>query len=233
MNLSGIGVCIADSSEDEAKCNGSTRLNQIVFRRHLKSISIECNEPPKKPRFSPEKYRIPSQLLYLDNLRDALLPSAEGKGKAVFEPPLCMLPDSGCGKAKAPLERLKPELGKRDSLLSRLYEKKSKTSNCKPSVATEDIKLSDYHTCVTNHGSEPRVKHVLVDMVLECDKNKAPDGYVKDSIGPDTEGTARYSEFLSHCFYCNNKLQEGEDIYFCRYLSSYPPSPSVKLVLSG
>ncbi|OWM76470.1 FCS-Like Zinc finger 8-like [Punica granatum] len=228
MNFGGIGLGIVSSSAGDAERNSSSRPNQIVFRPHVESISIKCEEPGGKPKFSPEKYRIPSQFLYLNGPLKALSPNEERKAKAPLEQPECELPDARRGKARASLEqpqcelpdarhgKAKPELDKTDSSFSCSNEKKLETKICEPTFSARDIMLSEYYTRITTHGPSPKTTHMFGDMVLECDKKKAPAGSVEDSKAPDLEGSAAADEFLSRCFYCSKKLREDKDIFFCR-----------------
>ncbi|XP_010526125.1 PREDICTED: uncharacterized protein LOC104803775 [Tarenaya hassleriana] len=81
------------------------------------------------------------------------------------------------------------------------------------SPSASDIELSEDYTCIISHGPNPKTTHIYGDRVLEChslcdDKEK--------HIPTESEAMFPSDDFLSFCYFCNKKLEEGEDIYMYR-----------------
>ncbi|CBI20951.3 unnamed protein product, partial [Vitis vinifera] len=71
------------------------------------------------------------------------------------------------------------------------------------SLSASEIELSEDYTCVISHGPNPKTTHIYGDCILEfeCSDNSTP--YPSN-------------DFLSICYSCKKKLEEGKDIYMYR-----------------
>ncbi|VVB14125.1 unnamed protein product [Arabis nemorensis] len=90
-----------------------------------------------------------------------------------------------------------------------------------------DIEISEDYTCVTSHGSNPKITHFYGDQVLEtvehngmkkgCCGNKKESLFVIAPLELNTaDDLIRSSDFLSFCWSCTKKLGMGKDIYMYR-----------------
>lgn len=98
------------------------------------------------------------------------------------------------------------------------------------SLSASEIELSEDYTCVISHGPNPKTTHIYGDCILETlsdDLNnfgKSGD----EEIGalqpfPNSEDSNLFSnDFLSFCYSCNKKLEEGKDIYIYRCTMDFP-----------
>lgn len=96
------------------------------------------------------------------------------------------------------------------------------------SLSASEIELSEDYTCVISHGPNPKTTHIFGDCILEtesCDLSnfaaKADDNKeigFSQPIGKNTQISAPYPSnyFLSFCYSCNKKLEDGKDIYIYR-----------------
>ncbi|CAN1162113.1 FCS-Like Zinc finger 11 [Linum perenne] len=92
------------------------------------------------------------------------------------------------------------------------------------SVSASEIELSEDYTCVISHGPNPKKTHIYGDCVLECHSDNLSSLGNKggEEIGlPSWNAVAPASSlasdhFLSFCYYCNKKLEDGKDIYIYR-----------------
>ncbi|XP_022131379.1 uncharacterized protein LOC111004616 isoform X1 [Momordica charantia] len=95
----------------------------------------------------------------------------------------------------------------------------------RPLSATE-IELSEDYTCVISHGPNPKTTHIFGDCILECHSNylsSSSENEMKDIGLPhpvkslDISTSYSLSDFLSFCYSCHKKLEEGKDIYIYRF----------------
>ncbi|XP_061347752.1 FCS-Like Zinc finger 10-like [Gastrolobium bilobum] len=91
------------------------------------------------------------------------------------------------------------------------------------SLSASEIELSEDYTCVINHGPNPKTTHIFCDCVLETHANdfkKHHKNEVKEeglsSLVANTPNQYLSGDFLSFCYHCNKKLEEGKDIYIYR-----------------
>lgn len=95
------------------------------------------------------------------------------------------------------------------------------------SLTPEEIELSEDYTCVISHGPNPKKTHIFGDCVLECHPNEIDLGNKRESfetIRPCLENSLQKSplspypsnDFLSSCYFCKKKLEEGKDIFMYR-----------------
>jgi len=91
------------------------------------------------------------------------------------------------------------------------------------SLTPSEIELSEDYTRVISHGPNPKTTHIFGDCVLECQADGTDVGNKKESSDtgvPSLEMPAslgyRPSDFLSYCYFCKKKLEEGKDIYMYR-----------------
>ncbi|KAM1022649.1 hypothetical protein ACFX15_042750 [Malus domestica] len=93
------------------------------------------------------------------------------------------------------------------------------------SLSASEIELSEDYTCVISHGANPKKTHIFGDCILEChseDVNNFGKNVEKEigfaHPGSSLENFGHYpsDNFLSFCYYCNKKLEEGKDIYIYR-----------------
>ncbi|KAL2346820.1 hypothetical protein Fmac_000820 [Flemingia macrophylla] len=90
------------------------------------------------------------------------------------------------------------------------------------SLSASDIELSEDYTCVISHGPNPKTTHIFGDRIFETHSNAFKDHFKKEekekganSLGTGLGCSNPYpsSDFLSFCYHCNKKLEEGKDIY--------------------
>ncbi|KAM0973817.1 hypothetical protein ACFX2I_016970 [Malus domestica] len=93
------------------------------------------------------------------------------------------------------------------------------------SLSASEIELSEDYTCVISHGAKPKKTHIFGDCILECHsedvnnfgKNEEREiGFTRPGSSLDNFGHYPLDNFLSFCYYCNKKLEEGKDIYIYR-----------------
>ncbi|GAB2275611.1 hypothetical protein Dimus_010368 [Dionaea muscipula] len=92
-------------------------------------------------------------------------------------------------------------------------------------LSPSEIELSEDYTCVISHGPNPRTTHIFGDCILECHAGETPlwnrMGGV-ESASPKLVKCSKFSssypsdDFLSFCYFCKKKLEEGKDIYMYR-----------------
>ncbi|KAL9267389.1 FCS-Like Zinc finger 11-like protein [Drosera capensis] len=87
-------------------------------------------------------------------------------------------------------------------------------------LSPSEIELSEDYTRVISHGPNPKTTHIYGDFILECHAGEHDSRKMRSGGGlPELEKCSRFpasypsDEFLSFCFFCNKKLEEGEDIY--------------------
>lgn len=91
------------------------------------------------------------------------------------------------------------------------------------SLSSSDIELSGDYTCVTMHGSTPKITHIDGDCILECYSSdellSGSTRKVKEDMQTRTKAPASYPRinFLSSCYACNKLLEESKDIYIYRF----------------
>ncbi|KAF9615142.1 hypothetical protein IFM89_022100 [Coptis chinensis] len=93
------------------------------------------------------------------------------------------------------------------------------------SLTASEIELSEDYTCIISHGPNPRTTHIFGDCVLECHTTELADCATKEEPGIGTPKALKCSnsslaypsdDFLSFCYFCKKKLEEGNDIYMYR-----------------
>ncbi|KAJ6406325.1 hypothetical protein OIU84_009949 [Salix udensis] len=93
------------------------------------------------------------------------------------------------------------------------------------SLSASEIELSEDYTCVISHGPNPKTTHIYGDCILECQsnditnfgKNEAEEARLPQAVTCSKIPSSFPSkDFLSFCYYCNKKLDEGKDIYIYR-----------------
>nr|DAD44726.1 TPA_asm: hypothetical protein HUJ06_002956 [Nelumbo nucifera] len=92
------------------------------------------------------------------------------------------------------------------------------------SLSASDIELSEDYTCVISHGPNPRTTHIFGDCILECHINdlincsKKEQGIGSPRVEKRSDGSVPYpsNDFLSFCYSCKKKLDEGKDIFMYR-----------------
>ncbi|KAJ4718162.1 Pre-mRNA cleavage complex 2 protein Pcf11, putative isoform 2 [Melia azedarach] len=95
------------------------------------------------------------------------------------------------------------------------------------SLATNEIELSEDYTCIISHGPNPKTTHIFGDCILECPTHEfansdkeGEEGVELPQVAVPPEGLSltHYpsDEFLSFCYSCKKKLDNGEDIYMYR-----------------
>ncbi|XP_028779331.1 FCS-Like Zinc finger 10-like [Neltuma alba] len=94
------------------------------------------------------------------------------------------------------------------------------------SLSAGEIELSEDYTCVISRGPNPKTTHIFGDCILEghpnvfgnhC-KNQEGDNGVLPHVANSLQTPNQYpsSDFLSVCYHCDKKLEEGKDIYIYR-----------------
>ncbi|XP_022959391.1 protein MARD1-like isoform X1 [Cucurbita moschata] len=82
-------------------------------------------------------------------------------------------------------------------------------------LSADEIEQSEDYTCVISHGPNPRTTHIFGDCVIESGAGvyspaRKENGYFRDRTSFSSEN------FLSFCYNCKKKLEEGKDIYIYR-----------------
>ncbi|PKA64523.1 hypothetical protein AXF42_Ash007268 [Apostasia shenzhenica] len=97
---------------------------------------------------------------------------------------------------------------------------------CMGSLSASEIELSEDYTCIISHGPNPKTIHIFGDCILEGYTIEPQDH--KNNLGGKGENShwavnsSEHSppfpskDFLSFCFSCKKKLEEGRDIYMYR-----------------
>lgn len=99
------------------------------------------------------------------------------------------------------------------------------------SLSASEIELSEDYTCVISHGPNPKTTHIYGDCILDCHTNDLAslnnnEEHKIDSHSPliveCLENAAPFpsDDFLSTCYSCKKKLEEGKDIYMYRFASN-------------
>lgn len=89
-------------------------------------------------------------------------------------------------------------------------------------LSASEIELSEDYTCVISHGPNPRTTHIFGDCILECHTSDLANFSKKEEQGIEVKcldgSVPDVSDgFLSFCYSCKKKLEEGEDIYIYRF----------------
>ncbi|KAJ4952027.1 hypothetical protein NE237_028859 [Protea cynaroides] len=92
------------------------------------------------------------------------------------------------------------------------------------SLSAHEIEQSEDYTCVISHGPNPRTTHIFGDCILECHGNdlascKKEEKAIESSLEfKSLDGSDLYlsDDFLSYCYTCKKKLEQGKDIYMYR-----------------
>ncbi|CAI0474586.1 unnamed protein product [Linum tenue] len=109
--------------------------------------------------------------------------------------------------------------------------KKHHSLDIKPSsipipISSHEIELSEDYTCIISHGPCPKTTHIFGDCILPChasseltnfDQSKTTIGFEmppEEAKCPE-EGSPS-EEFLSCCYSCKKKLDNGDPIYMYR-----------------
>jgi hypothetical protein len=95
------------------------------------------------------------------------------------------------------------------------------------SLSASEIELSEDYTCVISHGPNPKTTHIYGGCILECHsndfsnfgKNKEKEiGLAQAATCSKIPSSFPSEDFLSFCYHCNKKLDEGKDIYIYRFV---------------
>ncbi|XP_058111362.1 FCS-Like Zinc finger 8-like [Magnolia sinica] len=93
------------------------------------------------------------------------------------------------------------------------------------SLSASEIELSEDYTCVISRGPNPRTTHIYGNCILEShpielDECNKKEGWGIGSLGPVKCSADQIpypsDDFLSFCYSCKKKLEEGKDIYMYR-----------------
>ncbi|KAI9071322.1 hypothetical protein K1719_046701 [Acacia pycnantha] len=94
------------------------------------------------------------------------------------------------------------------------------------SLSADEIELSEDYTCVICRGPNPKTTHIFGDCILEThsngfgnhSKNQEGNHGVLPNVASSLRTPNQYpsSDFLSFCYHCDKKLEEGKDIYIYR-----------------
>ncbi|KAG4954055.1 hypothetical protein JHK87_039649 [Glycine soja] len=99
------------------------------------------------------------------------------------------------------------------------------------SLSACEIENSEDYTCVISHGPNAKTTHIFCGCILETHANDSERHYKAEEEG---KGLSLFSvnilhtpnqypshDFLSVCYHCNKKLEEGKDIYIYRGEKSF------------
>ncbi|KAJ7958699.1 DUF581 domain-containing protein [Quillaja saponaria] len=110
------------------------------------------------------------------------------------------------------------------------------------SVSASEVELSEDYTCVISHGPDPKKTHIFGGCILGCQSNdlsnlskneekgvgvpqeaKKDVGVRQEANSFENSNFTQYfsNGFLSFCYNCNKKLEEGKDIYIYRGEKSF------------
>ncbi|XP_027330222.1 FCS-Like Zinc finger 10-like [Abrus precatorius] len=94
------------------------------------------------------------------------------------------------------------------------------------SLSASEIELSEDYTRVISHGPNPKTTRIFCDCILETHANDFEKHYKNEEKdgGLSCLGVNRFltpnqyhsDDFLSFCYHCNKKFEEGKDIYMYR-----------------
>lgn len=101
------------------------------------------------------------------------------------------------------------------------------------SLPSSEIELSEDYTCVISHGPNPRTTHIYGDCILEshsvelADCNKEEKWWIgSPQLLKGSDNSYPSDDFLSCCYTCKKRLEEGKDIYMYRF-DSWLHFPSI------
>lgn len=80
------------------------------------------------------------------------------------------------------------------------------------SLSASEIELSEDYTCIISHGPNPKTTHIFGDCILDSETIKSLDCKNNKNV----DASLPSNDFLSRCFSCKKKLEQGEDIYMYR-----------------
>ncbi|KAK9682545.1 hypothetical protein RND81_10G081500 [Saponaria officinalis] len=84
-------------------------------------------------------------------------------------------------------------------------------------LSPEEIELSEDYTCVISRGPVPKTTHIFCDCVLECHPNCQICGNKNNcEISAPSPSPFPTNDFLTYCYYCKKRLEDGKDIYMYR-----------------
>ncbi|KAL2318305.1 hypothetical protein Fmac_032181 [Flemingia macrophylla] len=99
------------------------------------------------------------------------------------------------------------------------------------SLSASEIELSEDYTCVISHGPNAKTTHIFCDCILETHVNNFKRCLENEEEGKElpfsnlnrlnTPNRYPSDDFLSYCYHCNKKLEEGKDIYIYRGEKSF------------
>lgn len=83
-------------------------------------------------------------------------------------------------------------------------------------VFASEFELDEDYTCVITHGPNPKTTHIYGDCIVKCDGD-----VLSRSADDERKKLSITNAFLSLCYSCNKKLEEGKDIYIYRGEKSF------------
>ncbi|XP_028802338.1 FCS-Like Zinc finger 11-like [Neltuma alba] len=111
------------------------------------------------------------------------------------------------------------------SLPTELNSKHVSSLELVESLSAGEIENSEDYTCVISHGPNPKTTHIFGDCILETHSNyirgHGKNEEKENGVSPltncsQTPNQYPSNNFLSFCYHCNKKLDEGKDIYIYR-----------------
>ncbi|KAK4274378.1 hypothetical protein QN277_017606 [Acacia crassicarpa] len=116
------------------------------------------------------------------------------------------------------------------SLPTELTSKQVSSLELVESLSASEIEESEDYTCVISHGPNPKTTHIFGDCILETHSNnlriRVKNEEKENGVSPvancsQTPNQCPSNNFLSFCYHCNKKLDEGKDIYIYRGEESF------------
>lgn len=244
-----VGLSLVDVLSDENKSSGEflgmSGSGNILFGPQMR-INIACSKSHthpsgEAPKSLPKDYGIYSQFHNKSaDLRRSSRMSLESKGAESESKDFGLLRSCSAeiSGSSSPLSNsIVFPLDSKSAMGSINFDKYSRfiptsigsSSGVITSLSANEMERSEDYTCIISHGPNPKTTHIFGDFIIES-PSSPPENY-KNKNGDNQEPYAwllkssehslpcSSNDFLSLCFYCNKKLEEGKDIYMYRSVS--------------
>ncbi|XP_074583889.1 FCS-Like Zinc finger 10-like isoform X2 [Curcuma longa] len=241
-----VGLSLVDVLSDETKSSGEVMglpaSGNILFGPQMR-VNISCskshtNSSGETPKSLPKDYGIYSQFYNKSTeLRRSSRMSSDSKGaesecRGFGLLRSCSAEISG---SSSPLSNSEVfPLDSKSTMENINFDKCSRSiplsissfSGVITSLSTSEMEESEDYTCIISHGPNPKTTHIFGDCIIESPS--FPSDNFKNKNGKDQERCAwilkpsehslacSSNDFLSFCFHCKEKLEEGKDIYMYR-----------------
>ncbi|XP_042415870.1 FCS-Like Zinc finger 10-like [Zingiber officinale] len=230
-----VGLSLVDVLSDETKSSGEamglSASGNILFGPQMR-INISCskshtNSSGETPKSLPKDYGIRSQFYNKSTeLRRSSRMSIDSKGAESERRGFGLLRSCSAEISGSSSPLSNSEVFPLDSKSTMENINFDKYSRSITSLSTSEMEESEDYTRIISHGPNPKTTHIFGDCIIESPS--FPSENFKNKNGKDQERCAwvlkpsehsfacSSNDFLSFCFHCKEKLEEGKDIYMYR-----------------